>query len=151
MELKMYFLKNIQFMKITVTVTEKEILETSNDFELGGLVRNKYWQERRNMEGPPVDDEHFFLNIGEDGLVKSIGRPWVCSVCGKDTSGVDNDYLAGWDHIACRVSEEITREDEFDTCVICGKETPYKRSTHIDMRVGYVEGSGQTCLECYNK
>ena len=138
-------------MNITVTVTEKEILQTSNDFELGGLVRNKYWQERRNQEGPHQDDEHFFLNIGDDGLVKSIGRPWVCSICGKDTSGVDSDYLAGWDHIGCRISEEIRTEDEFDKCVICGKETPYKRSTHIDMRIGYVEGSGQVCHECYNK
>lgn len=138
-------------MKITVTLTEKEILDTPNDFDLGELVRNKYWQERRNMEGPPVDDEHFFLNIDENGLVKSIGRPWVCSLCGKDTSNVDYDYLVGYDHLSCRLTEEMKNQDEYDKCVLCGKETPYKRSTHIDMRVGYVEGCGQVCEECNNK
>lgn len=37
--------------------------------------------------------------------------------------------------------------DSFDHCVICGKETPYLRSTHIDYRIGYVEGSGQGCYQ----
>jgi len=102
-------------MQITVTLTEKEILDSPNDFDLGGLVRNKYWQERRNMEGPPMDDEHVFLNIGEDGLVKSIFHP--------------------------------SNMNEIDKCVICGKETPYTRSTQIDHRIGYVEGGGQGCYQ----
>jgi hypothetical protein len=37
--------------------------------------------------------------------------------------------------------------DEKDKCVICGKESPYTRSTHIDMRIGYVEGGGQGCFQ----
>ena len=35
---------------------------------------------------------------------------------------------------------------EKENCVICGKESPYKVSTHIDMRIGYDEGAGQTCF-----
>ena len=35
-----------------------------------------------------------------------------------------------------------------DTCVICGKETAYDFETHIDYRVGYVEGVGQLCGSC---
>jgi len=101
-------------MQITVSLTEKEILDNPNDFDLGGLVRNKYWQERRNQEGPPIDDEHFFLDIGEDGLVKSIIHP--------------------------------SNKNEFDKCVICGKDSPYTTSTHIDFRIGYVEGAGQGCF-----
>jgi hypothetical protein len=38
-------------------------------------------------------------------------------------------------------------DDTFDVCVICGKQSPYKRSTHIDHRIGYVEGAGQGCFE----
>jgi hypothetical protein len=38
------------------------------------------------------------------------------------------------------------RPDEHDKCVICGKETPYLRNTHIDYRIGYVEGAGQGCF-----
>lgn len=134
-------------MSINISITEKEILDNPNDYSLGELVRNKYWQERRNQEGPPQDDEHFFLNISEDGTVNSIGKPWTCSICGKNTSDIDYDYLVGWDHIACRISEEIKTSDEFDKCVICGKDSPYKRSTHIDMRTGYVEGGGQGCFQ----
>jgi len=36
-----------------------------------------------------------------------------------------------------------------DLCIICGKETAYDFETHIDYRVGYVEGAGQLCYTCY--
>ena len=42
-------------------------------------------------------------------------------------------------------------DDIFDTCVLCGEVTPYKRSTHIDYRYGYVEGAGQLCKSCYDR
>jgi hypothetical protein len=35
-----------------------------------------------------------------------------------------------------------------EKCVICGKETPYDFETHIDMRIGYIEGVGQCCINC---
>jgi hypothetical protein len=38
-----------------------------------------------------------------------------------------------------------------DTCVLCGVETPYDESTHVDYRHGYIEGAGQLCKSCYNK
>lgn len=40
---------------------------------------------------------------------------------------------------------------EKEKCVICGKETPYKISDHIDMRENYVEGAGQLCSECFEE
>lgn len=36
-------------------------------------------------------------------------------------------------------------EDGYDLCVICGKKTQYPTETHIDYRIGYIEGVGQTC------
>lgn len=36
-----------------------------------------------------------------------------------------------------------------DLCIICGNETAYDFNTHIDYRVGYVEGSGQLCVSCH--
>jgi hypothetical protein len=134
-------------MSINVILTEKEVLDTPNDAILGRLVRNKFWQARRDQEGPQYDDEHFGLTIGEDGLVKSINRPFTCSICGGDTSEIDYDYLVGYDHLGCLLKEEEVRPDAFDKCVICGKETPYLRSTHIDLREGYVEGGGQGCYQ----
>lgn len=38
-----------------------------------------------------------------------------------------------------------------ETCILCGKETNVDVNTHIDLRVGYIEGAGQLCLSCYNK
>lgn len=40
--------------------------------------------------------------------------------------------------------------DPQDKCVICGKESPYKISTHIDRRIGYIEGAGQGCFQPKN-
>lgn len=34
-----------------------------------------------------------------------------------------------------------------DTCIMCGAETPYEFETHIDMRIGYIEGAGQGCFQ----
>ena len=36
-----------------------------------------------------------------------------------------------------------------DKCVNCKRETLYSKETHIDHRLGYVEGAGQMCLDCY--
>jgi hypothetical protein len=139
-------------MSITVILTQEEILNTPNDAMLGELTRNKYWQARRDAEGPQYSDEHIGLVIGEDGLVKSINRPYRCSICNKDTSKVDYDYLVGYDHLTCVLEQENkTKKNEYDRCVICAKETPYLVSTHIDMRFFYVEGAGQLCEDCYNK
>lgn len=41
---------------------------------------------------------------------------------------------------------QIPDYDSYDKCVICGKKSPYKISTHIDQRIGYIEGVGQTCF-----
>ena len=36
-----------------------------------------------------------------------------------------------------------------DKCVSCGCKTPYEKSDHLDFRLGYIEGAGQLCLDCY--
>lgn len=38
-----------------------------------------------------------------------------------------------------------------DNCVLCGAETPYDESVHIDYRHGYIEGAGQLCHSCYTR
>ena len=37
-----------------------------------------------------------------------------------------------------------------DKCNCCGVETPYDKDDHIDTRIGYIEGAGQLCLDCYD-
>jgi hypothetical protein len=130
-------------MSIKVTVTEEEILARPNHYKLGELVQHKYWQARRDSEGPQFDDEHFELTIDEEGLVTSLNKSWTCSICKQDTSEIDYDYLVGYDHLKC----VLEGQTEYDKCVSCGKETPYTKSTHIDLREGYVEGAGQGCYQ----
>ena len=40
-------------------------------------------------------------------------------------------------------------ESIYEMCIMCSKETTTLKSTHVDFRVGYVEGAGQLCWECY--
>jgi hypothetical protein len=35
-----------------------------------------------------------------------------------------------------------------DRCIMCGNETQYETTTHIDHRLNYIEGMGQLCTEC---
>jgi hypothetical protein len=127
-----------------VKVTKDEILSHPNDYELGKLVRNRYWELYQN-EINSNSDEHVGLVIGEDGLVKKILRAeemnQTCSICGESTFRVSSEHLDGTDHLEC----VLRQNNEYDRCVICGRETSYKRGTHIDMRIGYIEGAGQTC------
>ena len=38
-----------------------------------------------------------------------------------------------------------------EKCVTCGKKTHYHIEDNIDMRIGYIEGAGQLCLDCYDE
>ena len=38
---------------------------------------------------------------------------------------------------------------EKDKCVKCGEITMYEKNVHIDRRMGYIEGAGQLCNECF--
>ena len=38
-----------------------------------------------------------------------------------------------------------------DKCVSCERDTLYDQHHHVDFRIGYVEGAGQLCLDCYDK
>jgi hypothetical protein len=36
-----------------------------------------------------------------------------------------------------------------DKCVNCKRETLYTKEDHTDYRLGYIEGVGQLCLDCW--
>ena len=75
---------------------------------------------------------------------------WTCKFCSKDTSEVEYDYLSGYDHLGCALQNDM-KSDEMDCCVLCGVQTPYAKSVHIDYRRGYIEGAGQLCQSCYDR
>ena len=43
---------------------------------------------------------------------------------------------------------EDTDSNEYDDCVVCGAVTRFKKSDHVDTRMGYMEGLGQLCSRC---
>lgn len=56
------------------------------------------------------------------------------------------------EHVQLEINEDglvvgisSVSDDEYDSCVICGRKTQYLKSTNINFRHGYVEGAGQTC------
>lgn len=127
-----------------IKVTKEEIFNNPNDYELGKLVRRKYWEQHQKeiMENP---EEYVGLEIDEDGLVKNIIKAedmlQTCSICGANSSRISTEHLVGCDHMEC----VLKQQNEYDVCVVCGRETSYKKTTPIDLRIGYIEGAGQTC------
>ncbi len=50
-----------------------------------------------------------------------------------------------------KLERMMVSADGYDLCVSCSKKTQYPTNTHVDARIGYVEGVGQLCIECYKK
>lgn len=38
---------------------------------------------------------------------------------------------------------------DYELCVLCGKSSEYTIETDVRNRMGYVEGAGQLCGDCY--
>jgi hypothetical protein len=50
--------------------------------------------------------------------------------------------------------EKLVYEEQFgnkDKCVICNDDSLYDKTMPIKLRLGYIKGSGQLCLDCYVK
>ena len=50
--------------------------------------------------------------------------------------------------------EKLVFEEQFgnkDKCNLCNDDSPYDKTEPISERIGYIEGSGQMCLDCYEK
>ena len=105
-------------MEITFVISEKEIMDNPNDFELGEYVRKKFWDIRNTID-KGNSNNLYVINYMTEAI--------------KTVELVD-------------ISETYVTKNGFDKCILCGKESPYKFSTHIDKRLGYVSGVGQTCF-----
>ena len=63
-----------KYMAIKITITEEEILNTSNNYLLGETIRNKYWQVRKALDNIKFDDDNILLDVNEDGIITSLGH-----------------------------------------------------------------------------
>ena len=80
-----YVTRTMRNRTTLITISAEDILGTPNDMELGAKVRQKYWELYGDIKKPIM----------------------VCSLCGRDTSEVEYDYLAGTDHISCVLDKEM--------------------------------------------
>ena len=39
--------------------------------------------------------------------------------------------------------------EPMEICIMCGAKTNVPVSKHVDYRIGYIEGAGQLCPDCY--
>ena len=47
--------------------------------------------------------------------------------------------------------KKLKEESNKDKCNLCNDDSPYDKTEPISERIGYIEGSGQLCLDCYEK
>ena len=45
----------------------------------------------------------------------------------------------------------LTKLGNKDKCNLCNDDSLYDRTEPINERIGYIEGAGQLCLDCYEK
>lgn len=89
-----YVTRTMKNRTTLLTISAEDILGTPNDMQLGAKVRQQYWDTYGKPEKEP--------------------NPWVCGLCGKDTSNVDYDYLMGVDHIECHLKEEMKNDPSWN-------------------------------------
>ncbi len=88
-----------------------------------------------------MGQQHVSLNIGDDGLVKSVGH---------DMGGSYEIETPKYEQLEINFPKvDGQGQSIYETCIQCGKETTTLKSAHVDFRIGYVEGAGQLCWECY--
>lgn len=103
-----------------VTISEQEILNRPNHYDLGEYIHKQYIEMKQ-------------------GLKK--GRPK------NENLTIHNCKIYGEDFLRDKDIESNPNMGEKDKCVICGQESPYTRNTHIDHRIGYIQGGGQGCFK----
>jgi len=89
-----YVTRTMRNRTTLLTISAEDILGTPNDMQLGAKVRQQYW----DTYGKP----------------EKVPNPWVCGLCGKDTSNVDYDYLIGVNHIQCHLNEEMKNDPSWN-------------------------------------
>ena len=74
---------------------------------------------------------------------------------------IDRGYCCGHGCLMCPYEPKHTKDNTImaeqwidknkDKCVSCNQDTLYNKHDHVDFRMGYIEGAGQLCLNCYDE
>lgn len=77
--------------------------------------------------------EHVELQYQEPKGSLLKNNSWICSICGKDTSKVEYDYLVGWDHLGCVLRRDMPAEESTKEPVL--EDDPIKMTKQVTKKV----------------
>jgi uncharacterized protein YhfF len=114
---------------------------------MAGIKSGKGWflDLGTNDREPTTAHEHNICSHGND-LLSS------CSDCDEeelDTAGYPVKRIDRW--LTQDIDEVKVIDGDKDDCVVCDIKTPFDKDEHLDFRMGYIEGVGQLCLNCWDK
>ena len=112
------------FLKKNITMYAKKIREVQSEqidpfIELIGTELRELYPELIDKEDGVENWAYDIVNASSNSevietldrieqiLEKEYKEKWVCSICHESTYNVDNDYLAGINHLSCVLTEEI--------------------------------------------
>jgi len=135
---------------------KNEFLAIVRDKAVKCVEISRYSQERESIlkVGHTKEDYQAFLDTLDFeydagyGLQEVFGTIWF--VDGTWMTRWEYDGSEGWEyHTVPQIPDYLKLIDlnKKDICVMCGIETPYSIGTHIDYRIGYIEGAGQGCFK----
>jgi hypothetical protein len=135
---------------------KSEFLATIMGKAIKCVYITKYRDERESIlkVGHTEEDYQAFLDTLDFeydagyGLQEVFGTIWF--VDGTWMTRWEYDGSEGWEyHTVPQIPDYLKPIDlnKKDICVMCGIETPYSIGTHIDYRIGYIEGAGQGCFK----
>jgi len=58
--------------------------------------------------------EHVVLQYQEP-MGSLVNNPFICAICGGDTSQVEYDYLSGYDHLSCVLKQSFDSKSDEET------------------------------------
>jgi len=94
--------------------------------------------------------ESEILNTPNDSdLGQKIREMYFTEKSSKEAKEDDAKYIIITDETGLTKGIHISdyMDIKYDKCSMCGKTSNYTKNTHIDLRIGYVEGVGQTCFQ----
>ena len=87
-------------------------------------------------------------NITETDYFENLQRAKEKREYAEDTMQEDEKLVYEAEH---EFRPSLPYKSHKDKCTVCNEDSLYEKTMPIDLRLGYIEGSGQLCLECYDK
>ena len=95
-------------------------------YTLKDEIEDNNTRQKLELEETIDDLERMILDDGQEKDLEEIAEraKWVCSICGKNTFDVENDYIGqGTNHLGCELESEPRIVDDAGVDIETGKAT----------------------------